>query len=40
MKIKKEFEIRQALQQGENKITIKAYNKSGLVQEFSGKCNY
>lgn len=37
---KKEFEIRQALQQGENKITIKAYNKSGLVQEFSGKCNY
>lgn len=37
---KKEFEFKQAMQQGENIIVIKAYNKSGLVQEFAGKATY
>lgn len=31
-----QLEFRQALQSGENKITIKAYNVSGLVEEVSG----
>lgn len=33
----KELEIKQPLQQGENKITIKAYNISGLETEVSGE---
>lgn len=33
----KEFEFRQPLQEGENKITIKAYNISGLETEVSGE---
>ncbi len=37
---KKEFEFKQTMQQGENVIVIKAYNKSGLVQEFAGKTTY
>lgn len=37
---KKEFEFKHELKQGENIIAIKAYNKSGLVQEFVGKCTY
>lgn len=36
---KKEFEFRLGMKQGENVIVIKAYNKSGLVQEFAGKAN-
>ncbi|MBQ8379274.1 MAG: hypothetical protein IJX34_00490 [Clostridia bacterium] len=37
---KKEFEFKQEMKQGENVIVIKAYNKSGLVQEFAGKATY
>ncbi len=37
---KKEFEFKETMQQGENIIVIKAYNKSGLVQEFAGKTTY
>ena len=33
----KELEIKQPLEQGENKITIKAYNISGLETELSGE---
>lgn len=37
---KKEFEFKQEMKQGENIIAIRAYNKSGLVQEYVGKCTY
>lgn len=37
---KKEFEFKQEMKQGENVIVIKAYNKSGLVQEYAGKATY
>lgn len=40
VRIKKEFEFKETMQQGENIIVIKAYNKSGLVQEFAGKTTY
>lgn len=36
---KKEFVFKVGMKQGENVIVIKAYNKSGLVQEFAGKAN-
>lgn len=37
---KKEFEFREALKKGENAIVIRAYNKSGLTQVYTGKCTY
>lgn len=37
---RKEFEFKQEMQQGENVIVIKAYNKSGLVKEYAGKTNF
>ena len=33
----KEVEFKQPLSQGENKITIKAYNINGLQEEVSGE---
>lgn len=37
---KKQFEFKLKMKKGENVILIKAYNKSGLVQEFAGKTTY
>lgn len=37
---KKQFEFKLEMKKGENVIVIKAYNKSGLVQEFVGKATY
>lgn len=37
---KKQFEFKLEMKKGKNVIVIKAYNKSGLVQEFVGKATY
>lgn len=37
---KKQFEFKLGMKKGENVIVIKAYNRSGLVQEFVGKATY
>lgn len=37
---KKKFEFKIGMKQGENVIKIKAYNKSGLIQEYAGKAKY
>lgn len=37
---KKKFELKLGMKQGENVIKIKAYNKSGLIEEYAGKAMY